>query len=1058
MEKKMSYLKRGGEFLTKLFLFLMFFYLSAPGARAAQGDTADDPVLIEVGEDGTYTSEAFDIINGKRIYYRFVAPAAGTFKMPAGTMLHWTSNGGQFNSYSVYMEAGEKLDFYWDPSDVSKDPFTFTFTRDTEDTGPIELTSFSPAEGSTLDILLEAIIILNFNQPIQIDKNVFDVDYEGGNFITGGRVEGNDNMKVVVDLAAMLKRKLNNGGIKEGSEIKFIIPGTTIKDLAGKKFFKGDTLTYKIGGLPGNLLSASLGSTELALDATPTGDFLSYYRPNDPEGLMTFKFDKPMGEGIKAALCIGEVDFPASYYREEMPVTVKDSTVTIDFRDKRRVPEELLSLRTGPSVDLTPYEIYNVQLDNVKDIYGTRIQNTTQQGKAGGSFDFNCNLKRVPDAVTAHEYKPDEGASLTGVPEITLWMQDPDAFTFDAVKFECRVINADTVMKENVYVNYDQLKIEPSEDGGATYTIPVPFKQGLIPDSAVVVSLNGLKADDGKDYEKDFTVTYTSEGYIGAVNPEDVPKLATVIPADGSALASLGEGTDNPVVAMSTTNNALVGFVQFDVTDKNPEDSARAVVRALTDMQRKTEGDSVWFETVLAGTTILYEGHTYEIAFRAFGSEEEANNGADPYSVMTATYTGTTRAFRFSDVKFLDIVPADSSTLESPSENEFTLTFSGPVILNDENSFVVRGKAHQYWETFPFESITPSKGDTVWTVKVDMDSLLAIMPGGMMSSVTLGFAPTDTKGFLVEGNTGEKETSYLRFEYLTPFGIPDFTTEPASGSDVDTLEVVRAFYEGGIAPSYNVPNDSVVVYDSEGNAVATLADAVPYIPEDELENFDYLPVEVVLTLNTAITESGTYRLHIPEGFFILGSDTANVNSKAAELVYNVVSHGGQSLTVEPADGSAVASLHEFVFTCGEGIGANPDGTEPIELKDGNGETVASATSLNTDFVFAEDDPEGMPVGSKVTLDKEVTAGGTYTLHVPAGFFLTGENGDVLSEEMTLTYTVNPTHIGGVAADGAEGVTVYTVDGRLVLKSDDASGLKGLKKGVYIVNGKKTLVK
>ena len=63
-----------------------------------------------------------------------------------------------------------------------------------------------------------------------------------------------------------------------------------------------------------------------------------------------------------------------------------------------------------------------------------------------------------------------------------------------------------------------------------------------------------------------------------------------------------------------------------------------------------------------------------------------------------------------------------------------------------------------------------------------------------------------------------------------------------------------------------------------------------------------------------------------------------------------------------------------------------------------------------------------------------------------------------SPELKYTFTlIDGEGIGDVLAD-AETADIYTVSGILVKKDAKADDLKTLKKGIYIVNGKKVAIK
>ncbi len=918
--EKMSYLKRGGgEFLTKFCLFLMFFSLSAPGARAQDisvtpvqdGDVLEVKSMgdfwysFEATEDGILTVESSNVLSVRPRQY-----ADNTF---TGEPIDEFNFGEQLK---IKVEAGKTYYFgvFWAPGDV-----TLTIKFEAGASVVVELVSSTPEDGGTLDPASAENIELEFNMSVDVD--ICTLSYGGGGTVDLQSIPSGKWLSVA--FRDVLVGLLEEGKVKGGDEVTVTLSGLRSTSDANVKY-NGDgvlALTYTVAGLGAKLTGMSIPDNST---------ILSYYLPTDEAGVLKLEFDRPMGSA-KAELMVGSFETDYHHGPEELPVTVEDNTVRVDLRGVRRVPGDPGFWDHG-GAESGGEDVKNVIVNVIeaKDAEGNYTL-PTGQGKVNGSYTFSYTIEVVPEADVAHEYTPSGGEPLDGVGSIELWMSDAGAFTFDAVRFACLKESdgeGGGFYRESVFTDAGKIKSAPSPDGdGTVLTIPVPRKAVAISDSAVIVSLNGLRAADGGDYEKEFSVTYTSTtGHIGAETAE--VKIVKAVPEEGTALAVIGEGTDTPALEVSTNMDDEIGYMYLYI--KENEDILRE-----TWLEKKEDGTG--FRAELAGTMTLYENHTYTAEYRAYASEDDFNYGNDPLGVVTVTYKGATPEFKFSDVKFLGITPKDSTVLESPADSIFVLTFSGPVVLSDSTSFVVRGQGM----AVPYERLTPNEDGTEWTAVVDLEGLLRSASNGM-PSVTISFAPTDTEGLLVEGNTGTGETSCLMFEYPTPFGLPEFAADPADGATVGALHVVTVSFEGGIMPSWNVPNDSVVVYDDKGNVAATLAgDPEAVIPEEEEDNWDYQPKAQMLTLDREITESGTYRLRIPEGYFNLGSEMSSINSR----------------------------------------------------------------------------------------------------------------------EMTLTYTVAPdTHIGGVAADGAEGVTVYTVDGRLVLKSDDASGLKGLKKGVYIVNGKKTLVK
>ena len=100
---------------------------------------------------------------------------------------------------------------------------------------------------------------------------------------------------------------------------------------------------------------------------------------------------------------------------------------------------------------------------------------------------------------------------------------------------------------------------------------------------------------------------------------------------------------------------------------------------------------------------------------------------------------------------------------------------------------------------------------------------------------------------------------------------------------------------------------------------------------------------------------------------------------------------------------------------------------------------------------------------KVTLAEETTAFGEYTLTIPAQMIqqTAGEEDEAaIDYNPALKYTftlIDGEGIGEVLAD-TETADVYTISGILVKKDATQEDLKNLKKGIYIISGKKVIIK
>lgn len=94
---------------------------------------------------------------------------------------------------------------------------------------------------------------------------------------------------------------------------------------------------------------------------------------------------------------------------------------------------------------------------------------------------------------------------------------------------------------------------------------------------------------------------------------------------------------------------------------------------------------------------------------------------------------------------------------------------------------------------------------------------------------------------------------------------------------------------------------------------------------------------------------------------------------------------------------------------------------------------------------------------EAVFDPAPTKDGEYVLTLSYGAFFIDGALDSNVDDVTFTLKVS-SGIAGVEADAAGRYSVYSVDGRLVLDKADKTQLASLAKGLYIINGKKVMVK
>ncbi len=239
--------------------------------------------------------------------------------------------------------------------------------------------------------------------------------------------------------------------------------------------------------------------------------------------------------------------------------------------------------------------------------------------------------------------------------------------------------------------------------------------------------------------------------------------------------------------------------------------------------------------------------------------------------------------------------------------------------------------------------------------------------------------------------------------------------------------------------SCNWTNDvNPYISDGEGNKIADITN----VGWGEGLN------QLVCTLAEEITEPGTYVLTIPAGAVTYNDDPANLNSEVT-FTYTILAAAEDDVTLDPAPGTVteIPASIKVIFNKEEGV--NTASGNPY-ITDANGNVYTTTLGINWDW------PEWNALEIKLN-DGAITADGVYTLTIPAGCVALTD-GSTNPVDYNFVYTIgNATAISNIFA--AEGnVEIYNANGQLV-KRGDASAIKTLAPNkMYIINGKKVIIK
>ncbi|MDE5848669.1 MAG: T9SS type A sorting domain-containing protein [Muribaculaceae bacterium] len=284
------------------------------------------------------------------------------------------------------------------------------------------------------------------------------------------------------------------------------------------------------------------------------------------------------------------------------------------------------------------------------------------------------------------------------------------------------------------------------------------------------------------------------------------------------------------------------------------------------------------------------------------------------------------------------------------------------------------------------------------------------------------------------------------------------SVSPESDSTVKSLDtVILSFSEPVTCDDFEVN-----VY-STGRALVTTGVA----RTDFME-----PTVIVVSFNDPVAEAGRYEVVIParkivNGDFFESEGQSGLCNPEYHLYYTVDDSEGPGIDpsdqevfgyteVSPADGSVVKELGRISLWFPDVV-MTLDNTAYIYKADATGSDPVTTAFVNWSM---EDD-------FLITVDPAtpVSEAGEYVVVIPArticddAFFGSEGKSGICNPEIKLAYTVDPE--GGSSVDvvsSAADADVFDLQGRLVLHNATSADLKTLSKGIYVVGGRKLVVK
>ena len=1043
MERTKTLHKYVGHTLHALMLALLFLWCGNASAEVTGTGTKADPYIFADDIEGLATADGVQFTaTGYQLYAVFTPDADGilvisslysqftdnTFSTKSETQPTW--DGKYPQQAKLQCTAGTT---YYVGGSMPSSNVTIKYLAEDE---PLKITGYSPEEGSTFDVI-KGTVNLEFNKKVSISGCL--VTFGNQTLNPGVLVQ---NAYASVDVKKQIMAAYNNGSLHEGDEIKFTFSG--IKDAKTNALLNDNgtfEVTYTAPAKPMSLVS----SVNTPSAGIPVTDFKSYYMKGDATSVVTVTFSDAIGSVGGVTLTFGNIDgtgendAPSQYYREEVPYTIDGKNIVIDFKGKLRRFADML-----PGVDLSTigpqfqdrFKTMNLSINGVNDVNGN-LAYSDGQG-ALGSYGFVYNFKEI-DYSVATDLTVEGNAITSDTKTVELWLQETGGkAVFTGVKFAYKENGED----KTTVVPFSSLTVadDETDKDAKIYTIPVP--NVVMDEGTVTISLDGVEAPDGVEHEEySVDISRTAATSEFAVTKAEWTNGTNTVDLLSEPIEALTKSS-----TISFAVNAECGYVMLEIKKQLNGSETEEVLKTGTIYPASittADGVSSFVYTVRGAAVNVTKDATFNVTVKAWKQQSDANGpGLNNPNVGVYSFNliSAGEAYVYSDVVLQSHI-ADPYLLMNSEETTYTLEFSGPatvkkVILNEGQGMssecevkAVEGSNDQTWiVTIPASAL--SKSQILINVFAEDKEHHAI-----------------NKALDYTNSTDGGDNVWLPITLEAEFNKPAFTVEPASESVVEKIDVITFSYSGAINLSYAI-SDKIKIMT---NGSRTLLYELGFDDVKRPEGYEGTD-KLCIVLDNPITEVGNYTIDVPSGFFNLGEQFEGGSSRAATIYYEIKAQSTDDVTVtlDPAPGTVTEIPEKIIVTLTEAQSAGANGINPT-LTDEKGNSYGIDLQIYWDGEWNQLEMN--------LANGAITADGTYTLTIPAGALTWDDNSDnVNKEDIVFTYIIGTsTGIDNIVANAGGKVDVYTINGVSVLRNADAAAVKALKKGLYIINGKKVVI-
>lgn len=580
-----------------------------------------------------------------------------------------------------------------------------------------------------------------------------------------------------------------------------------------------------------------------------------------------------------------------------------------------------------------------------------------------------------------------------------------------------------------------------ANDGDAVLTIKVGNQTS---EEYALTSSNTAYTFDCEDTEGEISIHWVATQkayYIKSITIEYTPAAGMVVIPSPVFKTEEGIYADKVSVIAETDDHEAVLYYTKDGSEPSYQDYVAGVGTTIT--------NRTWqiYETLTTTTTIkaiavkvAEDGAVYESLMT---QATYIVSPTKPFALVNTIESGKKYAICANDsvaipatgknYGYIEVVEAATyeKYIETIEYNSFTFTAveGGYTIQDaDERYLYMKGS----YNSFNFSETLPAEG-AIWNVTIDSDGTATIVnENGKTVYYSIQHNSYGCYGEEIITENHVLPKLYMLREY------PTITITPEAKSSLHKIETITVTCEEGIKSSglkvtaSGVSGARFTVSQKDANTLEIKANS-PITTTNNAE------VKINITGDIMLNPTGmNMALNVPTRYGVRTLVSYTLLGDAAPATITAVS---------PADGATVEKLSYILFTFTLIPGHSDDeAKQPRLYAEGSTELIPVEYTTNkegsrTEFVGFEQ--------AALVVTEPITTNGTYILEIPDGYFTDINGRDV--KGVTLKYTVkNDGGTNGIeqVTDNAN-CTVYDLMGRKV---------ETPTRGIYIINGKKTILK